>query len=265
MHALLTVREAVRRCTDPLLDRHLLHNQPGPVRDFIDALLGPSQWPFWMDVPVAAVVGLHHLNFHKRAGPPSWRSAVEDLSATDWDERVFGYWREELRDKGFPAAHARRALRLTSLAGAVVSDNGVHRLAAGVAWLIAECGPGARLRMVRTTMRHPQDEVVFSRVVAMCAEARRVDIARLPVAWPAADAPRFAVRVRRDAGDVSIIDVDLARGLVARRPQLAPWRRRDEAPLTWEELPVGVLQAWQARQWQGDALARAERCPTRMD
>ena len=95
-----------------------------------------------------AVRGLHHINFTAKGAP--WREALTGLTARDWDARVFDYWSGEIRDRDFPAPGARRALRVKCLAGAVLSENGVHRLTAGVAWLCATRGDGARLRKVRT-------------------------------------------------------------------------------------------------------------------
>lgn len=112
MDALTTIRAKAAESANPLLARKPYHWQPGVVREFALALTEPALWPVWMDVPVRSIVGLHHMNFVEPGASPTWLEAAYGLDAKDWDDRVFRYWDDEIKDADFPATGARRALRL---------------------------------------------------------------------------------------------------------------------------------------------------------
>lgn len=261
-HPLAAIREHVGRCTDPLLDRQIFHDQPGIAREFIDFLLEPADWPVWMDIPISAVVGLHHVNFAASDSLPTWRTAVEMLSATHWDDRVFAYWRDELRDQDFPPNDARRALRLTNLAGAVVSENGVHRLVAGVAWLLSNEGRSARLRMARTAVRLPRDSLL-DEVVTICSGSQRVEVGYVSRTGSSSHLQElFVLRLTKSSTDIELIDVDTSRRSISRRCVRGARTTGELSAQQWDVLPISVIEAWRDRSWVDDSLAMAERCPT---
>src|SRR5205823_4478487 len=99
--ALTLIKERAARCRSALLHRPIVHYDVGVVCDFADAITASPQWPVWMDVPISAVVGLHHVNFTARDA--SWAEALNGLTARDWDARVFDYWSGDIRDDDFPA------------------------------------------------------------------------------------------------------------------------------------------------------------------
>lgn len=260
-HALQVVNAAVTRSDEPLLDRELLHYQPGGFRDFIDALLLPAKRPRWMDVPVAAVVGLHHVNFVESDVRATLRSCTRMLSATHWDDRVFTYWEGEIRDSDFPPSDSRRALRLECLAGAVVTDNGVHRLVAGAAWLIATQGRDARLRRVRTEVRLPRDPAFFQEVVDLCARHKQAEVVREDLSRTAPSC--FLLKLTPIVGQMSIVVVDLEQRTI--KQHRMPRTHGSEPDRNWAPIPAPIVVAWSERAWLEGALASAERCPTRID
>jgi hypothetical protein len=263
--ALTLVKMRAARCSSALLHRPIVHYEASVVCDFVDAITTPSQWPVWMDVPVSAVVGLHHINF--TAKDVSWGEALNGLTARNWDARVFDYWSGDIRDQGFPATGARRALRLKCLAGAVFSENGVHRLTAGVAWLCATHGDAAQLRMVRTRVADQRGDVVDA-VVDLARESRLLEVAcRYDSARFHSEAATYAVRATSHRGRTTIFDVSLPLGqLEQRRGRRFPWLVRDtEQKEDWQRLPQPLLDAWTARGWLAASRARAERCPTDVD
>lgn len=260
-HALQVVNAAVTRSDEPLLDRELLHYQPGGFRDFIDAILLPAESPRWMDVPVAAIVGLHHANFVQSDVRATLRSCPRMLSATHWDDRVFTYWEGEIRDSDFPASGSRRALRLECLAGAVVTDNGVHRLVAGAAWLIATQGRDARLNRVRTVVRLPRDPAFFQEVVDLCTRHKQAEVVREDLSRTASSC--FLLRLTPFVGQMSIVVVDLEQRTIKKHRM--PRTHESEPGGNWEPIPAPVVVAWSERAWLEGALASAEQCPTMID
>lgn len=263
--ALALIKMRTARCRSPLLDRPIIHYEASVVCDFADAITTPSQWPVWMDVPVSSVVGLHHINF--TAKDASWGEALNGLTARDWDARVFDYWSGDIRDRDFPATGARRALRVKYLAGAAFSENGVHRLTAGVAWLCATRGDAAQLHMVRTRICDQRGGLVDA-VVDLARESRLLEVARrYDTARFHGDEATYALRATSPRGHIMLFDVNTRSGqLEQRQRSRSLWRARDPEPAEeWQMLPKPLLDAWADSGWIAAATACAERCPTEID
>jgi hypothetical protein len=263
--ALALIKRLVARCRSPLLDRPIVHYEASVVCDFADAITMRSQWPVWIDIPISAVVGLHHINFTAKGAP--WVEALTGLTSRDWDARVFDYWSGEVRDQDFPATGARRALRVKCLAGAVLSENGVHRLTAGVAWLCATRGDTAQLRKVRTRICDQRSGLVDA-VVDLARESQQLEVARRDGnAGFHGDEAAYAVRATSHRGRIRIFDVNIRSGQFEQRQgSRFAWRTRDIEPTEeWQMLPKPLLDAWTASGWLAAATAGAERCPTDVD
>lgn len=263
--ALTLIKRLAALCTSPLLDRPVIHYETSVVCDFADAITMPSRWPVWIDVPISAVVGLHHINFTTRGA--TWREALDGLTARDWDARVFDHWSGDILDQVLPATGARRALRLKCLAGAVVSDNGVHRLTAGLAWLCATRGDTAQLRKVRTYLCDQRGGLIDA-VVDLARTSRQLEVGRRHrnSDFPGVEAT-YAVRATSHRGHVRIFDVNiLSAQLEPRQGSRFAWRPRHAGPTEeWQPLPRPLLDAWTASGWLAAATAGAERCPTYVD
>ncbi|MCO5396796.1 hypothetical protein [Ralstonia soli] len=143
---LARIRAAVSESECPVLDQAVWkRTELGP---FLDLLTTTER--VYVDVPIAAVVGLTHRNFSKAL---TWRGMLQDLHGFGWDERVIDYCESEIGHQSFPAPEAAYELKLAAYGGAVTCTNGVHRLVAAVNWLGATQDEHAVMRKVSVWYR----------------------------------------------------------------------------------------------------------------
>ena len=166
---LARIRAAVSESSCTVLDQSVWkRTELGPVLDLLSTE-GSTQ-RVYIDVPIAAVVGLTHRNFSKAM---TWRGMLQDLHGFGWDERVIDYCESEIGHQSFPAPEAAYELKLAAYGGAVTCTNGVHRLVAAVNWLGATQGEHAVLRKVSVWYR-PTDASLVSALRALEQQGARL-------------------------------------------------------------------------------------------
>ncbi|MDO3615291.1 hypothetical protein Q3O97_05480 [Ralstonia pseudosolanacearum] len=168
---LARIRAAVSPSTCPVLDQPVWkRTELGNVLDLLTT--EGSTRRIYLDVPIAAVVGLTHRNFSSAL---TWRGMLADLHGFGWDERVIDYCESEIGHQSFPAPEAAYELRLVAYGGAVTCTNGVHRLVAAMNWLGATQGEQAALRKVSVRYR-PADAAMVGSLRALQQEGARLCI-----------------------------------------------------------------------------------------
>lgn len=271
------IRSHTKCCASPLLDRVVLHDTNGSLLfDFVHALTREAEWPVWMDVPIRAIVVLHHLNFTSEGA--TWRRALHGLTGEGWSSAVFDYFTNDIRDQSFPAAGSTRALRLTCYGGAVTSSNGVHRLTGAIAWLCATQSESASLLKVRTTY-YPARLPLVDEIISIRRNAGTLEVARMPQTLrpgPYTESPPvFLLRARSPQGALQLYEVSAQQDHVVPCPtEPRSWisrlcandKRKDPyASLQWVTLPSALIDAWEHRGWLSASLRHAERCPSIID
>jgi hypothetical protein len=123
----------------------------------------------YLDVPLGSVVSLIHHNFFTG----SWRDAALGLHGEGWGEAIFDYMDKPQLENVFPAQGARGALEMICVGGASECTNGVHRLAASLAWLGCRDGFGASLKQVHMTT-YALDPVVKLALQKLSREGRGI-------------------------------------------------------------------------------------------
>ncbi len=179
--ALRRIKAAVAGSHHPVLDLPV-----GVTRDVlldIDGIcIGEPRRQF-LDVPLAAIVALDHKHFAQEAG--SWRTLLDGLHGTGWDDRTIAWIESEIGQSWFPAPEAAQDLRLYAVGGAVRCGNGMHRLVAAVCWLAAmhvsaKPAPPCLLKVnVKIREPHPEAAALISTAVA---QGDTVHLSRCPVA-----------------------------------------------------------------------------------
>jgi hypothetical protein len=123
----------------------------------------------YLDVPLGCVIALIHHNFFKG----SWRDAAMGLHGEGWSEAIFDYMDKPQLENVFPAQGARGALEMICVGGASECTNGMHRLAASLAWLGCRDGFSASLKQVHMTA-YRLDPVVKSALQKLRREGRGI-------------------------------------------------------------------------------------------
>lgn len=225
-----------------------------------------------MDVTCTAITGVLD---PPRGAPPEpfdWRQAALCLHGEGWGPLAIRYLEEPLRCRPMPEAPgAKRALKLTSYAGAVICTNGTHRLAAAITWQL-RLGAGGVLRMAATNERPERD----GRVGAILAYAGGGSLEFVQVHAPAnldqlsalACAPSdLAIRRREGCRESLLVFPSGGGAAVEVRPRSALQRllanratdeKRDTGWFNWRPVPDELLSAWRGRDWLRGSLTGSE-------
>ena len=264
------IHQAAIASAHPKLHEHVIIMRP-ELQHLLSSVTQAGAWRY-MDVPCTAVTGV--LN-PQRGAPPepfSWRQAALCLHGDGWGRGAIRYLEEPLRCLPMPEAPgAKRALKLTSYAGAVICSNGTHRLAAAIAWQLRP-GAGGVLHMAATNERAERDGRVGAilayagdgglEFVQLHAPAHLDQVANLAgaqcdlairqlggspeslLAFPTDGGPAIEVRPR------------------SRLRRMLANSEANEARATrwfdWRPVPVELLSAWRGRQWLHGSLAGSE-------
>lgn len=283
------IHAAARDGTSSKLDEivHLAADHANELGPLLKAITQTRGW-YFMDVPVQAVVGV-------QAAPRdseltrgfTWRDAalaVEGVDINcredrtrDWGPEVFDYWSEPIRCRLFPARGAFRHLIMTCYGGAVLVDNGVHRAAAGLVWLLGAGGEGKFLQVPADVREERGERIEFLLELARDGAIEFANLGSLGDYFIGNEAIRLQVAALADVACPIVLrvgpeDREQLWGLPVdgspARCLSRPSRRRGRAspPLTssglsgrWVSVPNEFLCAWRARAWVKESLDDGER------
>lgn len=260
------IRSSAAHCRSKLLDRVIFHDQAGVIHNFMCAVTLDGKGPVWMDIPIDAIVGLHHLNFTKNGA--TWRESLSGLRGTDWSPKVFHYFTSEIRDQNFPAIEARRTLHLRCYSGAVTSINGAHRLTGAIAWLCSNQSDSSVLLKVRTSY-HIGRERILDKIISISRESQSLEVAQIPKIeyQETSKSPvDFLLRSKSPKGAIQVFEI------ITQEDSLIPVytpifkkifriQTKDYIHLEWDTLPKTLIHAWEHRDWLKKAIEHAEECP----
>ena len=157
-------------------ERVLMLNEDSCSEDLFRTLTSPGDH-YFLDVPVAALVAVCNPHLGAPPAPYTWADAVACLEGTGWNEQTKVYLEGPLKSRALPGSgSAHWELRLTSYAGAVLIDNGKHRAAGAMAWLLRP-GASGLLRAALTVVRCDREGGVAS--VLDLARHGALEVARL--------------------------------------------------------------------------------------
>lgn len=254
----------------PKLNERVIFASP-ELQHLLTSVTMPGDWRY-MDVPCTAVVGVQN---PQRGAPPepfNWRQAALCLHGDGWGLGAIRYLEGPLRCLAMPEAPgAKRALKLTSYAGAVICSNGAHRLAAAIPWQLRP-GASGLLQMAAT---HERPELA-GRVAAILAYAGDGALEFVQLHAPAqldqlatlADAQcDLAVRLCGGSQE-SLLALPTDGGPAIEVRPRSGWQRllankkadeaRDTGWFDWRLLPHELLVAWRGRGWLQSSRAGSE-------
>lgn len=258
--ALDRIREAVNASECTILDYVI--PPPNSLWPIHIAETGKPIWEGFVDVPIKAIIDIGHKNFLRQEVEEdnaiwTWRTAATKRLRNTWSNFVLDYFESKIRDAPLPADGSHSNLRLWTVGGAVICENGIHRTTGAIAWLAAKYGEGAVLKKVRLEV-HGWHEGMIDKIIQLRNE--------------------FGILKILARGDAIFLRVDDRAGtqtFQVQRGELVPkihWRRWSVSRILrptpeilksadWNEFPVYIIDAWERRSWLSAAMRNGEPVP----